>query len=118
MILTRLRLQLTLLYLLVARWAGLSAAGVALPNHFLVRLHGPRPVLLDPFHGGRTITKTDCARYLRSQGVERVQEHLRDLTDREVLIHYLRALRRASAPRNQTEGQASLDRALSLLELG
>ncbi|MEZ6038343.1 MAG: transglutaminase family protein [Planctomycetota bacterium] len=110
--------SLSLIYLLVARWAGLSAAGVALPNHFLVRLHGPRPVLLDPFHGGRTITKTDCARYLRSQGVERVQEHLRDLTDREVLIHYLRALRRSGARRSEDEGRASLDRALSLLELG
>ncbi|MCB9879839.1 MAG: hypothetical protein H6835_19785, partial [Planctomycetes bacterium] len=70
------------------------------------------------FHGGRTITKSDCARYLRSPGVERVQEHLRDLTDRELLIHYLRALRRSAARRTEAEAQASLDRALSLLELG
>ena len=113
-------ISLSLIYLLVARWAGLSAAGVALPNHFLVRIHGPRPLLLDPFHGGRVIPKADCARYLRATGFERVREHLRDLTDREVLIHYLRSLRRASShrqlPRQQSEARVTLGKALDLLE--
>lgn len=108
--------SLSLIYLLVARWAGLSAAGVALPDHFLVRLHGPRPVLIDPFHGGRTVTKADCARYLRSSGYERVRDHLRDLSDREVLIHYLRSLRLAASRRPTPEARESLGQALSLLE--
>lgn len=108
--------SLSLIYILVARWAGLSVAGVALPDHFLVRLHGPRPVLLDPFYGGRAITKADCARYLRANGYERVREHLRDLTDREVLIRYLRCLRSASSHRPTGEARQSLGEALSLLE--
>jgi regulator of sirC expression with transglutaminase-like and TPR domain len=108
--------SLSLIYLLVARWAGLSAAGVALPDHFLVRLHGPRPVLVDPFHGGRTITKADCSRYLRASGHDRVRGHLRDLSDREVLIHYLHQLRRAASRRAVPEARASLGEALSLLE--
>ena len=107
---------LSLIYLLVARWAGLSAAGVAMPDHFLVRLHGVRPVLVDPLHGGRTITKVDCARHLRASGHEQVREHLRDLTDREVLIHYLRGLQRAAAHRAVPETQRTLGHALSLLE--
>lgn len=113
-------IALSLIYLLVARWAGLSAAGVALPDHFLVRIHGPRPLLLDPFHGGRVIPKADCARYLRATGFDRVREHLRDLTDREVLIHYLRSLRRASNRRQsnwrQSDARATLGKALGLLE--
>lgn len=108
-------ISLSLIYLLVARWAGLSAAGVAMPDHFLVRIHGPRPLLLDPFHGGRVIPKADCARYLRATGHDRVREHLRDLTDREVLIHYLRSLRRASN-RRQSDARATLGKALGLLE--
>ncbi|MBX3462039.1 MAG: transglutaminase family protein [Planctomycetes bacterium] len=108
--------SLSLIYLLVARWAGLSVAGVALPDHFLVRLHGVRPVLVDPFHGGRTVTKADCARYLRANGHEQIRDHLRDLDDREVLIHYLRSLRRAAKYRGAAEGQQSLGRALELLE--
>jgi hypothetical protein len=108
--------SLSLIYLLVARWAGLSVAGVAMPDHFLVRLHGVRPVLVDPFHGGRMITKADCARYLRRTGHDQVNEHLRDLTDRELLIHYLRNLRRAAKYRAVPETQQTLGRALELLE--
>lgn len=107
---------LSLIYLLVARWAGLAVTGVAMPDHFLVRLHGVRPVLVDPFHAGRTITKVDCARYLRASGCERVRDHLRDLTDREVLIHYLRYLRRAASQRVVPETQQTLGHALALLE--
>lgn len=107
---------LSLLYLLVARQAGLSVAGVAMPGHFLVRLHGVRPVLLDPFHAGRTITKADCGRYLRAHGHDRAGDHLRDLTDREVLLHYLRSLQRAARHRPGADSQATLVRARALLE--
>jgi hypothetical protein len=107
---------LSLVYLLVARWAGLSVAGVAMPDHFLVRLHGVRPVLVDPYHAGRTITKADCARYLRANGHLQVSEHLRDLTDREVLRHYLRCLRAAAAKRPVPETQHTLGKAMALLD--
>lgn len=107
---------LSLVYLLVARWAGLSVAGVAMPDHFLVRLHGVRPSLVDPYHGGRTVTKADCARYLRANGHDQVRDHLRDLSDREVLIHYLRCLRRAASHRPASGTQQTLGHALALLE--
>lgn len=113
---TGIPVSLSLIYLLVARWAGLSAAGVAMPDHFLVRLHGVRPILLDPYHGGRSVTKTDCARYLRSNGYDQVREHLRDLTDREVLIQYLRSLQLAAAYRAVPEARRTLGRALAFLE--
>lgn len=108
--------SLSLVYLLVARWAGLSAAGVALPDHFLVRLHGIRPVLVDPFHAGRTVTKADCARYLRSRGFGSVQERLRDVSDREFLIHYLRGLQLAARNRAVPEARRGLGKALLMLE--
>lgn len=108
--------SLSLIYLLVARWAGLSCAGVALPDHFLVRLHGLRPVLVDPYHSGRTVTKADCIRYLRSSGHDQVLEQLRDLADREVLAHYLRGLRRAVSYRAGADTSTTLGSALGHLE--
>lgn len=107
-------IALSLVYLLVARWAGLSAAGVALPDHFLVRLHGPRPLLVDPFHGGRVVTKSDCVRYLRRNGHERPRDHLRDLNDREVLVHYLQSVE-AVCGRAPADTRAALRDALELL---
>jgi len=107
---------LSLAYLLVARSVGLSAVGVAIPGHFLVRLRGERPALVDPFHGGRVVTKADAARYLRGAGHYPVLPHLRDLDDSELLLCYLRALRRAARLRPADHALQSLGRAEALLE--
>jgi len=106
---------LSMIYLLVARWAGLSVSGVGMPEHFLVRLHGVRPVLVDPYYGGRTVTKVDCIRHLKSLGYDQVQDHMRDLTDREVLAHYLRALQKAASHRGSHDAHRSLGEAITLL---
>ena len=106
---------LSLIYLLVARWAGLSVSGVGMPEHFLVRLHGVRPVLVDPYYGGRTVTKVDCIRHLKSLGYDQVREYMRDLSDREVLVHYLRELQRTASHRGQHDARRSLGEALSQL---
>lgn len=108
--------SLSLVYLLVARWSGLSVSGVGMPEHFLVRLHGVRPVLVDPFYGGRTVTKVDCIRYLKSLGYDQVRDHLRDLSDRELLAHYLRELRRAAGFRGCHDAQRTLGSALYHLD--
>jgi regulator of sirC expression with transglutaminase-like and TPR domain len=108
-------ITLSMIYMMVARWAGLTATGVALPNHFLVRIHGPRSLLIDPFHGGRVIPKADCARYLRACGVSPVRDQLRDLVDREVMIHYLRSLWR-ELPSQQSRCRDQVGHALGHLE--
>lgn len=108
---------LSLIWLIVARWAGLSVCGVAMPDHFLIRVHGRRPVLIDPFHAGRQVTKVDCIRYLKRLGHRQLMSHMRDLTDREMLMHYLRAVRRAAAARGRDDAQESLRDAIFQLEV-
>lgn len=108
--------SLSMVYLLVARWAGLSVSGVGMPEHFLVRLHGVRPVLVDPYYGGRAVTKVDCIRYLKSLGYDQVRDHLRDLSDRELLAHYLRELQRAAGYRGHREAHRTLGDALFHLD--
>ncbi len=45
----------------VGRRAGLVVEGVGLPGHFIVKaVADQQEVLLDPFHGGRVLTETDC----------------------------------------------------------
>src|SRR5690606_12764614 len=86
---------LALLYLLVGRRAGLAIAGMAIPDHFLVRVHGVRPVLLDPYHEGRQVTKADCIRYLRVAGYGlHTSSYLHDVPDRQILDCLLRNLLR------------------------
>lgn len=107
---------LSLVYLLVARWAGIQASGVAMPDHYLVRLHGRRPLLLDPFHGGRVVTRNDCVRYLKSGGHDKASCQLTDQSDRQVLASYLRAVRRATAWNIHLDASQPIDEALAQLD--
>lgn len=77
---------LAAIYLVVARRAGVEATGVMLPDFVLLRVHGRRRILLDPYHRGRTVTKADCLRYLRRVTPSRpAAERLADVDDCEVL---------------------------------
>ena len=54
-------ISLSLVYVEVARRAGLPLHGVGLPGHFLVGYRDDRTeVFLDPFDGGRTVDEAAC----------------------------------------------------------
>jgi regulator of sirC expression with transglutaminase-like and TPR domain len=58
-------ITLSIIYMEVARRAGLEVFGVGLPGHFLVRAEGPGgTVLVDPFHGGAILSESDCQKRL------------------------------------------------------
>jgi regulator of sirC expression with transglutaminase-like and TPR domain len=58
---TGIPITLSVVYLEVARRAGLPLVGVGLPGHFIVRYPAPgRFYGVDPFHGGRFLTESDC----------------------------------------------------------
>jgi regulator of sirC expression with transglutaminase-like and TPR domain len=51
-------ITLSVVYLEVARRAGLPASGIGLPGHFVVDVGGQ---LVDPFYGGRLVSRADLA---------------------------------------------------------
>lgn len=64
-------ITLSVVYLDVARRAGLHLEGVSFPGHFLVRHQGDRgrDLIIDPFHAGAVLSVQDCRRLLgRSRG--------------------------------------------------
>ena len=83
------------LYLVIGRRAGLELTGVLLPEFVVVRVHGRRRILVDPYHEGRTVTRHDCRRYLSR--IERfgggmLQHSLDDVDDADVLDRILEDL--------------------------
>jgi regulator of sirC expression with transglutaminase-like and TPR domain len=76
-VLTRRRglpILLSVVYVEVARRAGIELAGIGLPGHFVVGHFGVNPpVLFDPFAGGETVG-ADAAReaYIRPWGVHEI----------------------------------------------
>jgi regulator of sirC expression with transglutaminase-like and TPR domain len=62
---TGIPITLSLVYIEVARRAGLHVEGVGLPGHFVVRVQTPaRGLLVDPFHAGLLLTEKDCQQRL------------------------------------------------------
>ena len=62
---TGIPITLALVYMEVARRAGLHVDGVNFPGHFLVRCpevnsRGSSGIIIDPFHGGALLSEHDC----------------------------------------------------------
>jgi regulator of sirC expression with transglutaminase-like and TPR domain len=62
-------ISLSLVYIEVARRAGVQASPVGFPGHFLARVDDPdRRVVVDPFHGGDALDEVALAELLRRAG--------------------------------------------------
>src|SRR5262245_9208442 len=59
---TGIPITLALVYMEVARRAGIHIDGVNFPGHFLMRF---TPLILDPFHRGARLSENDCRRLLQ-----------------------------------------------------
>ncbi len=90
---TGLPLTLSIVFLHVARAIGLSAAGVGLPGHYIVKVQFElNEVYVDPFHGGATLTVGEIAAMLSDMTGGRIRltsEHLRSWSARETLVRLL-----------------------------
>ena len=65
---TGIPITLAVVYLEVARRAGLGITGVNFPGHFLLRAPGGMAgddLIIDPFHGGALLSEVDCRQLLR-----------------------------------------------------
>lgn len=59
---TGIPITLSVLAIAVAARVGFAVEGVGLPGHYIARaVEGDREELFDPFHGGRRLTRDDCA---------------------------------------------------------
>lgn len=101
---TGIPISLALVYIEIARRAGLRAEGINFPGHFLVRvlhdLHTDDPdegLIVDPFHGGAILNEHDCRLLLhRHMGDNAALEPqlLARATRRQILVRMLLNLKR------------------------
>ena len=82
-------ITLCAVWLLVGRRVGLPLEGVGLPGHFIVRIRAARSILVDPFHGGRVLTRRDCVDRLQAMGYTFRESFLEPVSDRRMLIRAL-----------------------------
>ena len=102
---TGIPITLALVYIEVARRAGVSVDGVNFPGHFLLRMRrladstdtADTDLIVDPFHGGAILSETDCRQLLREHvGDEAAFDRrlLMRATKQQILIRMLVNLKR------------------------
>ncbi|WP_043469142.1 transglutaminase-like domain-containing protein [Kitasatospora sp. MBT66] len=96
-------IMLSLVWWAVARRAGLTVHGVALPGHFVVAVGGPAGgedyVLADPFHGGRLLDLDGVADLVHAAGHEFTPELLTPAQPLDVVLRVLGNIRGWAADR-------------------
>ena len=90
-------ITLSIVYMEVARRLGMVLEGISLPGHFILR-HGPPEweLYVDPFNGGRLLSRGDCERLFQTtfQGrAEFQEEFLAPCTKKTILVRVLSNLR-------------------------
>jgi regulator of sirC expression with transglutaminase-like and TPR domain len=79
-------ISLSVIYILAGRHAGLEMVGVGLPMHFLALYReGTEEFLIDPFGGGRLMTREACRALLAGFRQSFRREYLRPVSDRAIL---------------------------------
>ena len=99
---TGIPITLCVVYMEVARRAGLHIDGVNFPGHFLVRCpevrsRGSNGLIIDPFHGGALLSEHDCRLLLQRQVGSEVafsRSLLAPTTRMQILVRMLINLKR------------------------
>jgi regulator of sirC expression with transglutaminase-like and TPR domain len=95
-------ISLAVVYLTVARAAGLEIMGVAFPGHFLMRAapdagHEAHPLILDPFAGGRELDRAALERLLARHAGEDARLEpglLLPCDSRQIIVRMLNNMKR------------------------
>lgn len=121
---TGIPITLAVVYIEVARRAGIRVDGVNFPGHFLLRFPpGPEAdprsaVFVDPFHGGSVLSEDDCRALLLRHAGDRVEFDPRLLvpaTKQQILVRMLGNLKRLYVRmRSFPQGRAITDLLLAI----
>ena len=108
-------ISLSLVYLEIGRRLGRDVRGISLPGHFLVEFRqGGFSVYLDPYHGGRFLTREDCiqvAAQAAGVGLTAGDAVFDGASKRQILLRMLNNLRGIYLEKRD------LDRALTVVDL-
>src|SRR5215212_1751021 len=110
-------ITLSIVFLDVATRVGLTAFGVGLPGHYIVKVQFElNEVYVDPFHDGATLTMTEIVELVSGVSGGKVRlssEHLRSWTPRQTLVRVLANLQgmwtRAGDPRKAAAARERMD---------
>lgn len=114
---TGIPITLSTIYILLARRLQLPIRGINLPIHFICQYHSPPDSFyFDPFHHGKTLSRTDCVMLLHRAGVPFHDSCLSEARTHDILARMVRNLIVIYHYRGDFAKVETLDRILKMLE--
>ncbi len=109
-------ISLSVLVLLIAKRAKIPLKGVGIPGHFMVKYQDDqREIYLDPFNGGRMLTRPECVQFILEAGFPYQKEFLEPVSSRDILGRMLRNLILIYLDRHEKTLEKTLTRFLDLI---
>jgi regulator of sirC expression with transglutaminase-like and TPR domain len=112
-------ITLSAVYLGVCRRLQLPVVGVGLPGHFLCRFQNAvDEIYVDPFNGGRLLTRTDCVHQLVRANCNLSDDYLGPVSPRRMLLRSVNNLHQIYQQRGETQYSLRMKRCLLALTKG
>jgi len=109
-------ISLSVVWLMAARRLNLPLTGVNLPGHFMLKYDVPKAdVYIDPFSGGKILSRLDCVKFMTNAGYQFSEKHLAPTTNRQILIRMLNNLIEIYFQRSDRLRAEPLKRAIEIL---
>lgn len=115
---TGIPITIALVYIEVARRAGIPVHGVGFPGHFLAKYVGSAEIIFDPYFG-QILSEEQCARRLQAVLGEETRfdrGYLRNATAREIIVRMLRNLKQVLLQAREYEPALSCSERILLVE--
>jgi regulator of sirC expression with transglutaminase-like and TPR domain len=104
-------ISLSVVMLLLAERLNLPLHGIGMPGHFLVSWSdGQNEIYIDPFNGGRMMTRGEIESQLSGDEKELLGQYLRKASTRQIIARMIRNLIQIYTQKGETEKGAWLER--------
>jgi regulator of sirC expression with transglutaminase-like and TPR domain len=109
-------INLSLLYLLLARRLRLPVIGIGLPGHFICRYQSSSDeIYIDPFNHGQLLSKADCVQFLQRGNYSLTEDFLSPVTARRMFMRICSNLHQIYTETGQSEEVTRFQRYLVAL---
>lgn len=114
---TGIPISLACVYLLLGWRLDLPVFGIGLPGHFIVGHQTEKQAgYLDPFYGGRTLSKPECIELVRQRGLKFQESFLDPTPPRQILSRMMVNLLNIYTEQGETERAQRLSQGLQILQ--
>lgn len=115
---TGIPITISAIYLFVTKRLNLPFYGVGMPGHFIIKyMENDLELFIDPFHGGKILSKTDCVNFLVFSGYGFNERFLEVTSNKEIFKRMIRNILLVYQQNNDTFRYEKFNDILNIIDI-